>query len=390
MSFDVPPLIVVIAAAVAAPVICELTRRIGLSVLVVELALGVAIGPHLLGWAEVTPSLQTIATMGMAFLFFLAGMEIDLSAIRGRPVAQAGLAWLVCIALGALGAAVAGHLGVLDAWLIAAICLSTTALGVLVPMLRDGGMLDTVFGRYVIAAGVVGELGPIILMTLFFAQGKSAAAQGLLVVEFAALVLVAAWALRRGSAVPRLVEVLQRTITRSSQLPVRLAVLLLAVLVLLAEEFGLDLALGALAAGMILRILSPGPHGLLQHKLDAIGFGLLIPIFFVVAGMKLDIDAVFADARGLGLTLFFFTLLLLTHVPMVLVSRRVLATRESMALGLFSATTLSLIVAMTEIALRAGAIEAREASPLVMAGVLSVVVLPLWASRLASPSRSPG
>jgi Kef-type K+ transport system membrane component KefB len=390
MSAPIPPLVVVLAAAVAAPLLGELTRRIGLSIVVIELALGVAIGPQGLAWAAVEGGVPFIATLGMAFLFFLAGLEIDFAAIRGEPLRRALGGWLAAFAL-ALAAAHAGRsLGWLDAWVVIGIALATTALGVLVPMLRDSGQLEAPFGRYVMAAGVVGELGPILAMSILLSGRHSAGVQSLRVLGFLAIVLAVAWALVRGTAVPPFLRLLRRTLTQSSQLPVRGAVLVLVALALLAEDFGVDLALGALAAGMIVRLAAQDAEtDLLHQKLDAVGFGFLVPVFFISSGMKLDVMAVFGSESGLLLTGALFAILLVIRLPLIALHRHVLSGRESTAVGLLSATTLSLIVALTRIAVANGSMRASEASPLVMAGALSVVLYPLLAAALLG-QRAPG
>jgi len=386
MHLHIPSLLVVLAAAVAAPLLGELTRRIGLSIVVLELALGVAIGPQGLGWAAAEGAVPPIATVGMAFLFFLAGLEIELEAIRGKPLRLALAGWTACLPLSFAIAYAGRSLGLFDAWIVVGIALATTALGVLVPMMRDSGMLETPFGRLVMAAGVVGEFGPILLMSLLLSRQHSAGLQLLLALAFVAVVLLVAWSLLRGVAAPPFLRLLRRTMTQSSQLPVRVAMLLLGVLVVTAEDFGLDLALGALAAGMSVKLAVQGaPNDLLQQKLDAVGFGFLVPVFFIANGMKLDVAAVFASGPGLLRTAALFGALIIVHLPLMLMSRRIGTVRESMALGLYAATTLSLIVAMTDVAVKAGAMQPQEAGPLVVAGVLSVVLFPMLASVVLGP-----
>jgi len=164
---------------------------------------------------------------------------------------------------------------------------------------------------------------------------------------------------------------------------VRVAMLLLGVLVVTAEDFGLDLALGALAAGMIVKLAVQGaPNDLLQQKLDAVGFGFLVPVFFITSGMKLDVAAVFASGPGLLRTAVLFGALIVVHLPLMFMNRRVGTVRESVALGLYSATTLSLIVAMTDVAVNNGVMQPQEAGSLVVAGVLSVVFFPMLASMV--------
>ncbi len=382
----VPPLLVVLAAAVAAPVIGELTRRFGLSIIMLELALGVLIGPSLLGIADSSPAVSAVAGIGMAFLFFLAGMEIDLGGLRGRPIVFATLSWGLVFGASVLCALGFRAVGLVDAWQVLAIALSTTALGILMPMLRDSGQLDSPFGRLVVALGVVGEFGPILLMALLLSQQGDSTQQTLLVLAFAAIVLLTGWALLRGAEVPRYLRVLERTLTQSSQLPVRVAILVLGFFVVLAESFGLDLALGALAAGLVIKLALHGKSSeLLHHKLEGIGFGFLVPVFFINSGMKLEVGAVFGSFAGFGLCLAFLIALLVVHVPVALCLRFTLGPRPAAAAALCSATPRSLIVALTEMAGRTGRGWPREGTARGGAGVLSVVMCPWLARRLLAP-----
>lgn len=384
MSIAALPTLLVFSAAAVAPVLGMRLRKLGLPAVVIELALGVLLGPQVLAWVEINSTLEALAGLGMAMLFFLAGCEIDLPAIQGRPLRGALSAWLLSLGLG-MGLA---WLGLQQGWLsgstaalVVGLALSSTALGILVPMLRDAEVLDSFFGRQVMAAGVVGELGPILLMSVLLSTRFGAGQQSLLVLAFLLLVLLLAWALARRVRIPRYLQALQRALTQSSQLPVRIAMLLLCLLAYLAESFEIDLALGALAAGMIVRVLTQdSPTHLLQEKLDGIGFGFLVPIFFVCSGVKLDVAAVLGSASGWRLTGLCLAGLLLAHLPMFLLGLRRMPAREALGLSLLSATTLSLIVAMTGIARESGRMNSAEAGALVMAGVLSVVLLPRLAS----------
>ena len=386
MALHPPSLLVVLAASVAAPLIGEFTRRFGLSIVVLELALGVAIGPHGLGWAAVEGPVPTVASIGMVLLFFLAGMGIDLGIVRGRPITIALVGWGACTAASFALALAAHRLGLFSAWIFLGIALSTTALGVLVPILRDSGTLDSPFGRHALAVGAVGELGPILLMSFLLSRHHDTGLQSILVLGFLALVLVVSWALVRGVADPPVLRLLRRTMTQASQLPVRVAMLLLTALVVTAEHLGIDFALGALAAGMVVNLATHDLRSeLLHQKLDAIGFGFLVPVFFITSGMKLDVAAVFGSLRSLLLTAALLVALFAARLPLMLIARRFCPARESVALGLYGATTLSLIVAITDIAAKNGAMTPGEVGPMVIAGVLSVVLFPIMASGLLGP-----
>jgi Kef-type K+ transport system membrane component KefB len=382
------PLLVVLAVAVCAPLLTELTARWRVPLVVFELLLGALVGPHGLGWAAPTGFLEILSAFGLAMLFFLAGVEIDFANMGAElPLAIGG--WLLALAVAAAGALAMRSMGLVQAWVVVAIATSTTALGILVPILRDALHLDTPLGRHVLASGAIAEVGPILAMSLALSRRHSAPVQSGFTVAFVVIVLAAAWAMIRART-PAVLGLMQRTITLSSQLPIRIFVLLIASLAILADAFGLDLALGAMAAGMLLGLVTRGIESHRLHlKMDAIGFGFLVPIFFVTSGMKLDLRALFTGTAGAVTMAAFLACLLLARVPLVALHRRRLGTRGAAALGLFSATTLSLVVALTDIGVKKGLITSAEAAPLVAAGMLTVLVFPPLALRLGTHGRPP-
>lgn len=379
----IPPLLLVLAATVAAPLVAKSTRKLGLPLVVIELLLGVAIGPDGFGWAGVEGALPFLATMGMAYLFFIAGLEIDLRAIAGAPLNHALAAWIASFVLSCGAALAMRAAGLADAWVIVAIALATTALGVLVPILKDAQMLESPFGLRVMAAGAAGEIGPILAMSLALSTTHSAASQTGLMVLFIVVVVVVGLALVRGFEVPGVRRVLEKHLTQTSQLPVRIVGLMVAAFAVFAESIGMDLALGALAAGMVVSLATrDADTALLHHKVDAIGFGFLVPIFFIVSGMKLEISGMFADPSGLSLALAFLVATVAIRVGIALLQREVGSVRERLALGLFSASTLPLVVALSEIGVRSGIMSPHQAAPLVAGAMASLMLLPPIAMRL--------
>jgi Kef-type K+ transport system membrane component KefB len=383
------PLLVVLTAAVCAPLLAELTARWRVPIVVFELLLGALVGPRGLNWANSTGFLEYLSAFGLAFLFFLAGLEIDFTNIRTEmPLAVAG--WLSALALGAFGALAMRSMGLTQSWIVVAIASSTTALGIVVPILRDGARLGSPLGRHVLAAGAMGEVGPILAMSLALSRRHSASVQSGFTLAFVVIVIAAAWTMWRART-PAVVGLMQRTVTLSSQLPVRVGVLLIASLAILADVFGLDLALGAMAAGMLIGLLTPrvDSHGL-HLKMDAIGFGFLVPIFFVTSGMKLDLRALFTEKTGLLTMAAFLACVLVARVPLAVFHLRTLGTHGAAALGFLSATTLSLVVALTNIGVKKGLMTPAEAAPLVGAGILTVIVFPPLALKLAAGASRPG
>jgi Kef-type K+ transport system membrane component KefB len=388
-----PPVLFLLVCAAAAPAIAGATRRIGLSVVVIELLLGVALGPQ--GFGLVSPAsgaLPALSTMGMAFLFFIAGLEIDLPAIRGRPLQLALVGWFCGLGLAVAIAMAMGAAGLTNAWRVVAVALMTTALGVLVPILRDSGAIATPFGRHVLASGVIGELGPILCISLMISRRFTAGVQAALTTAFVLVVILLAWLMARGARVPALLDPIRRGLDHSGQTPIRIALVLIVALAVLAETFGLDLALGALAAGMMVGFAT---HGLervhdLHAKVDAVGFGFLVPLFFLSSGMRLDVRSIFAGTQGLVLLVIFFVALVVVRLPLVLLLRAELGSQGAQAVTLLSATTLSLVVVITGVAVEVGALEPSQAAPMVGAGMLTVMLFPALGARLAGVSVSGG
>jgi Kef-type K+ transport system membrane component KefB len=383
-------LLLIFTIAAVAPLLCEWVPRIRLPLVVLEIVLGMLVGPQVLGWATAGPVIEVLSNFGLAALFFLAGFEIDFPAIRGRPLALAALGWLasfgVCLAV---GFGLQGC-GIVDSGLIVGAAMTTTALGTLMPILRDARELSTRFGAYAVAAGAVGEFAPIVLIALVLSTGEGEHGGSLVLMLVFAVITVAGALVALKYRPPRLILVLQQKMDTSAQLPVRLAVLVLASLVILARNLGLDSILGALAAGVLVALASPGEHGeALHRKLDAIGFGFLIPIFFVTTGVHYDLHALITSRLALlQLPMFLALFFVVRGLPALLIARHDLDIRSRVALGFLSATELPLVIAIAGIGVRSGQLLPETAASLVGAGMMSVLLFPITAltlRRLAAP-----
>jgi Kef-type K+ transport system membrane component KefB len=292
------------------------------------------------------------------------------------------LGWAMSLAIAyALGGVLAAA-GVVVSLVYVGSALATTAIGTLIPVLSDTGELRTRFGTYLLAAGAVGEFGPILLLTLVLST-QSAVHNALILLAFVVLAVgVAVLAVRSAG---RTMPLFDRTIETSSQLAVRWIVVLVFALALLANDLGLDLLLGGFAAGLITRqALQHREVPIFDSKLRAVAFGFFVPFFFVVSGMRLDVDALFASASGVGKLLLFFVLFLVVRgTPAMLLYRQVLPLREDRAaLALFTATQLPLVVAITTVAVDAGHMRTSTAAALVGAGTLSTLAGPLHGLRM--------
>jgi Kef-type K+ transport system membrane component KefB len=365
---------IVVVAAVAAITVALVPKRFAPPVVVLELVLGIVIGPEVLGFAEKDDFVSFFADLGLGMLFFFAGYEIDFQRIKGKPITLGAAGWLLSIGLAyGIGGALAAA-GVIVSFLYVGSAMATTAIGTLIPILRDNGELKTRFGTYLLAAGGAAEFGPILLVTLVLST-TNPLHEAVILLGFVALALGLALASVRYAW--RGWPMLERTLETSSQLAVRVTVVLIFGLVLLAGELGLDILLGGFVAGMITRLALKGQElAVFESKLTAIGFGFFVPFFFVASGIAFDLEAL-GSAEALAKLLLFFVLFLVVRgVPAMLLYRSVLSVRDRAALAFYSATELPLVVAITTIAVDQGHMKSSTAAGLVGAAMLSTLIYP--------------
>ncbi len=386
-------LVIILAVVAAAPILSDLAKRwVSVPSVVVEITFGVLIAPAF-GWAHLDDVIAFLANLGLATLMFLAGLEIDLPRVKGHPLQRAVIGWGLSLALGlAAGVALAPADGARSS-LIVGLAITTTALGTLLPILRDRGELNNAFGTHVLAGAAVGELGPIIAVSLFLGSDQPARTVVVLA-AFVVVVLATAWYATRARN-ERLARLIETTLSTSGQLAVRLVVLFLAFMVWVAARLGLDILLGAFAAGMVFRLFSSGSSEreaeLVEAKLQALGFGFLVPLFFVVSGMQFDLHAITGNPTLLAVAAGFLVLFLaIRGVPPALLQRG-LPVRDRVALAFYLATELPLVVVITTIGVTTGRLNSGKAAALVTAALLSVLIYPMVAARLrrTSPAVSP-
>jgi len=373
-------LVAVALVAALAPLVVAVLPGPRVPQVVILLLGGVLIGPHVLGVAE-TSNIQLLANIGLGFLFLLAGYELDPQLLRQRPGELAIVGWLISAVLAVGVTAGLAAAGYVRDYVPIGLALTTTALGTLLPILRDNDMLGGPFGQYVYAAGAAGELFPILIIAVFLTgRGNFIALASVAVVGALAVALSAIPWLTGHRTVQRIVQEGQ---DETAQITLRGAMVLLFVLLAIANRFGLDVVLGALLAGMVLRGWARHSNmdiAGLEHKFDAVGYGIFIPIFFVSSGMTLDIKTI-AENPG-RLLVFFLLLLVVRGLPSLLVYRRALPARQRVEMTFITATTLPLLIALVEIGQRDGVMLPANAAALVGAGVLSVLVYPLIAVML--------
>lgn len=388
MAFSPTTLLIVVLAAALAPIIADLPRRLALQVVVLEIVLGIVIGPQVLDIARPDDLISILSTFGLAALFFMAGAEIDFPTIKGRPTKVAGLGWIASMVLALVVAAGLAWADIIDDGPVVAVALTTTTLGVLAPILKDAGIVGPGLGATTQAAGAMGELAPIVVVSIFFAASGSLMG-GLLLTAFTMATVLAAAIITRVEAT-RVTRLIGETMDASGQLAVRLCMLVLVALVVLANELGLDIILGAFAAGLIVNLSGFNGPAMepLRVKIQGISFGFFVPIFFIHTGMVFDLDSLLGNPVALlELPLFLVLFLLVRGVPTALLARRDIPRRDAAPLALFSATALPMVVAITEIGVATGDMSRDTAASMVGAGMLSVLLFPLLA--LALRSRGP-
>ncbi len=379
-------LLIVVALAFFVPLALGFVPALKLPAVVLEIVAGIVVGPSVLGWVTIDEPLSVLALIGLAFLLFLAGLEIDVHELRGRPLRLAALGFVVSFAI-ALGFGFGLHAADLAGnGIFVAIVLTATSLGIVVPVLKDAGEISSRFGQFVVAAGSIADFGAIILLSLLFSrEGGGIGSQAILLGGFVVVAGAIGLAVAGAERLRALSQVLFRLQDTTAQIRIRGAFLLLIVFAFVADRLGLETILGAFMAGALLTLLDRDrqmTHPDFRLKLESAGFGIFIPIFFVVSGVRFDLDALTSSAGALSrVPVFLLALLAVRGLPAFLY-RSEIGSRRSTVAALLQATSLPFIVAATQIGLELGTIDAQTAAALVGAGILSVLLFPLGALTL--------
>jgi Kef-type K+ transport system membrane component KefB len=372
-------LLLVVAVAFAAPFLLGLAPRVRLPSVVLEIVAGIVIGPAVLGWVALDEPIEVLSLIGLAFLLFLAGLEIDFGRLRGRLLRLSALGYLVsfAIAIAVCLALKAGDL--IETPLLVAIILASTSLGVIIPVLKDAGETSSQFGQLVIAGATIADFSAIFLLSIFFSGEGETGGTIILLVSFVLLAVVAYFVLRGIERSRTIARELMRLQDTTAQIRVRGAFVLMIAFVALAETLGLEVILGAFAAGAILTLVDRDQamtHPLFRRKLEAIGFGVFIPVFFVTTGLNFDLDALFGSTKALVMIpIFLGALLAVRGIPALLYTQLVGGQRAVIA-GILQATSLPFIVAAAAIGIELGLLSQAESAALIAAGLMSVMVFP--------------
>ena len=373
-------LLIVVTVAFAAPFLLGLFPRVRLPAVVLEIVAGIVIGPAVLGLVDLDPTIEVVAVLGLAFLLFLAGLEIEFDQLRGQTLRLPAVGFALSFGL-AVGAALllkAG--GLIETPLLVAITLCATSLGVIIPVLKDAGETSSAFGQLVVAAGSIADFGAIILLSLFF-SGEGGVGSTLLLIGALLVLAVAVFVAAKGAERSKAVRAdLIRLQDTTAQIRVRAAMVLLIGSAALAERLGLEIILGTFIAGAVLTLVDRDEmvtHPEFRQKLEAIGFGVFIPVFFVTTGVRFDLDALLANASNLAMVPVFLVAIAVVRGLPALIYRKAIDARRTLVAALLQATTLPFVVTATTIGIELDLVSPAESAALIAAGLLSVLLFPL-------------
>jgi Kef-type K+ transport system membrane component KefB len=378
----IPTLVLIGIAAVLAPIVAEWSRRfVAVPEVVIQIVFGILLGPFVLNLAHPNNIVTALSDFGLTYLMFLAGTELDLSTMRQGHLGRATGSWMASLVLALAVGLVLHATGLVIDHVVVALCLTTTALGTLLPILHDAEVLHTPIGPSMLSVGAIGEFGPIVAVAVLLTN-RDPRLTFLLLTLFVTVAVIAAL-LATQLHPPRFIALMRKHLHSTAQLPVRISVLLVVLLVYLADKLSLDVLLGAFAAGVVVRLFIQGEDSQpITSKLEAIGFGFLIPIFFIDSGIKFDLHALIHMPKVLLLVPMFTVIFLFTRgLPTWVFFRGVVTKVEARTLAVFAATGLPIIVVITTLGVSEHRMKPQNAAALVAAGMLSVLVYPLIGLR---------
>lgn len=398
-EIDFTSLLVVAAVAFSAPLVLGLAPALRLPAVVLEIVAGIVLGPSGLGWVEVDAPIDVLALVGLAFLLFLSGLEIDFARLRGATLELAAIGFVVSVGLALVTGFALEGAGQVESPMFVAIVLVATSLGIVVPVLKDSGNVAGDLGQLVIAAASIADFGAVILLSLFFSREATTISTQLVLLGGLVLVALGLLAALAGAQHSRrLSEALARLQDTTAQIRVRGAFLLMIALVALAEALGLEVILGAFLAGAVLSLVDRDrmmTHPAFRAKLEAVGFGVFIPVFFVSSGIRFDLDALLASGSTVARVPIFLAAIVVVRALPALLYRSKLGGAQAAVAGLLQATSLPFIVAASMIGTELGVLDEATGAALVAAGLLSVLLFPLLALTVlrrgaTAAERAPG
>ena len=391
MPISFNSVLIIAGISVFIPVVLGLLPRLPVPEAVLEVIAGIVLGPSVLNWVRIDAPVEVLSTLGLGMLLFLAGLELDVEGLRGPLGRLAGIGFAVSAGLGLGVGFLFGAADTAIRPVLLAIILMSTSAGLLLPLLKDAEEAATDFGQLIMTAAALAEIVPILLLSLLFSTAaKSAGDQFASLAIFVALLVLIGLAVSRVRRLQRLDRMLEYLSRRSAQLRVRATLTLALGCGVLAFQFGFASILGAFAAGLLVRIIELSgrePNRDFLLKLDGIGFGFLVPIFFISTGVAFQLKGLLNHPAALAeVPLFLVALLAVRGVPALLYVRTV-GRRRAAAGGLLQATTLTFVIVATEIGVETGRLTTTTSAALVAAGLLSAALFPAGAARVLAPGQ---
>lgn len=379
------PLVIVLLAALLIPLMMGKFKINVFPSIVAEIIVGIILGKSVLNIIEIGDYLEIFSSFGVVFLVFLSGMEIDFSLFKKKeetsdddtkainPLKVALTAYLTMLVLSFAVSYFFHFSGLFEDYWLLFIIFTSIALGIVIASLKERELLSQPFGQTILLIAVLGEITPLVLLTVYssvFGSADSNLWMILLILGVAALLL-------RFKKVYTFFEEIDKVTT---QLDIRLAFFIILTLVAVAEGTGAESVLGAFLAGIVMKLLKPRESTV--EKLDSFGYGFFIPIYFIVTGVKLDLSSIFSDAKTLLLIPLFFISFFLTRILVIPILNRHFKRANAWAGTFLSATTLTLILPILEVAEQVGAVNDNEKGALILASVLTCVFFPLFYNKL--------
>jgi Kef-type K+ transport system membrane component KefB len=379
---EIHALFVMGVVAVLAPLLTRLPAFARMPEVVLEVMLGILIGPSVLGLVSNQGAIGFLGEFGLIILFFQAGFESNPGEIGAGPLRLGAIAWLAAFGLSVLFAGFLTLIGILRSPLLIALILPTTSFGMLLPILRESGNFGTSFGRHVLGLAAAGEIGPLVLASIVLAGQHLHLHETLLTLVFFALAVAAILGAQRLRS-RRMATLISGWMHDRTILPVRIALLVLLGLVSLANELGMELVLGAYTAGLVIAMLVRDTRAeILENRLMSIGSGFFIPLFFITSGVEFDLPGLFTSPGSIARLILFFVGFIFIRIIPVRLYKGVLPENDLLPLALLSSSTLPLVVAVTYLGVRTGDMLPENAHAIVGAAVITVTVFPVLALLL--------
>ncbi len=410
------PLLIVISLAFIVPLLLTRFRRLRLPIVVGEILAGIVVGRSGFGWVtHEDPLLTLLAEFGFVFLMFLAGMEIDFANINvewpgaaraggaqtgpsstaGRrrsfgPLSISLLSFVTTLALSTVVGFVLLRMGLVRSPWMMALIMSTTSLGVVMPVLKEQGLIGGRFGQTILIASLVADFATMLLITVVVATISHGLTLDILLISvlfvvFFLLYRLGIVSLNRFDTVRHTLEELSHTTAR---IKIRGAFTVMLLFVVLAEMLGAEIILGAFIAGAMLSLLSTREDMEAMHQLEAVGFGFFIPIFFIMVGVDFNLGVLLSSTDALLLLPFLVLAAFLVKIGPALLFRLQFTWRETLSAGFLLSSRLSLIIAASAIGLSLGIISESVNTMIILVAIVTVSIAPLIFNRIA-PRTSP-